>query len=197
MKYYIGDLHLGHFNIIRMDGRPFASSDEMDKTIIENWNSTVTDNDDVYILGDLAYRGENPSYYLSQLKGKKHLIIGNHDEKWANRKSRDYDRDAIGYLASHEMMTTVWDTLNGEKVQIKLCHYPLAEWDGFFRDAYHIYGHIHNNLNDAYYFMKRYDKALNSAVCINQYKPCTLSELIVNNKKFKDMNKGEFVLNLR
>ena len=52
MNYYIADLHLGHNNIRRMSNRPFTTIEEMDKTIIRNWNSRVSDNDDVYILGD-------------------------------------------------------------------------------------------------------------------------------------------------
>ncbi len=39
-----------------------------------------------------------------------------------------------------------------------MCHYPLAECIGFFREGYHIYGHIHNNTNQANEYMKPFDK---------------------------------------
>lgn len=58
MKYYIGDAHLGHANIIRYDQRPFSNIDEMDRKIIKNWNDRITNNDDIYIVGDFIYRGE-------------------------------------------------------------------------------------------------------------------------------------------
>ena len=75
MNYYISDLHLGHSNILRLSNRPFKNIDEMDKKIIENWNSVVTNNDDVYILGDVIYKSINdPEGYLKQLKGKMHII---------------------------------------------------------------------------------------------------------------------------
>ena len=41
MKLYISDLHFGHENVIRFDGRPFANADEMDLTLIELWNARV------------------------------------------------------------------------------------------------------------------------------------------------------------
>ena len=79
MYYYIADTHFGHDNIRRLSNRPFDTIEEMDKTIISNWNSRVTDEDDVYILGDFSYKSEDPISYLKQLKGYKHLIVGNHD----------------------------------------------------------------------------------------------------------------------
>jgi len=40
-----------------MCNRPFAGIDEMNGTLIANWNSAVSDADEVYILGDFMYRG--------------------------------------------------------------------------------------------------------------------------------------------
>ena len=80
--YFISDLHLGHENIIRLCERPFSDVDEMNKKLIKNWNNKVTAKDDVYIIGDIAYRSkEDVSSIVNQLNGRKHLIIGNHDEK--------------------------------------------------------------------------------------------------------------------
>ncbi len=40
----------------------------------------------VYILGDLIYKNKvNPEKYLTQLKGKKILLKGNHDDGWLNK----------------------------------------------------------------------------------------------------------------
>ena len=57
MIFFTSDLHLGHENCIRLCNRPFSSIEEMDETLIENWNHKVTGKDTVYILGDLIYRG--------------------------------------------------------------------------------------------------------------------------------------------
>lgn len=59
MNYYISDLHIGHENAIMYDGRPFADTNEMNNTIIANWNGRVQDDDTVYILGDFIWGKEN------------------------------------------------------------------------------------------------------------------------------------------
>ena len=136
MKYYISDIHFGHYNIIRMDGRPFENTEEMDKTIIKNWNNRVTDEDEVYIVGDVGFKGNPPQDYLKQLNGKKILIIGNHDLNWADRNSKGYNREAMSYLTRWDKMMQIQDNLDGEQVVIQLCHYPIVEWNRFFRGDY-------------------------------------------------------------
>lgn len=179
MKYYIGDLHFGHKNVLKHDERPFETVEEMDDALIKNWNSIVTNEDDVYIVGDFLYGshhiGRDAYWYLQQLKGKKHLIIGNHDNKLIK------DINAKRYLESIEHIAYVKD----DERDVYICHYPMAEWNGFFRGSYHVYGHIHNNLNESYYFMKKYDRALNAGCMINNFIPVTLDQLIINNAEFK------------
>jgi calcineurin-like phosphoesterase family protein len=53
-NFYIADLHFGHWNIVRYDNRPFESIEEMDNALIRNWNNVVSDEDTVYILGDIS-----------------------------------------------------------------------------------------------------------------------------------------------
>lgn len=179
MNLYTADLHLGHANSIRFDNRPFSDVNEMDKMLIYNWNYVTNKDDDIYINGDFIYRGEKEaSWYLRQLKGRKHLIIGNHDGAILK------DDRALSYFESVEKMMHVIDGRN----HICMCHFPIAEWNGFYKGHYHIYAHIHNNTNDVYHFMKKYDRALNAGCMINNYKPVTLNELIQNNKIFKEQH---------
>ncbi len=176
MVLYTSDLHFGHTNVIGFDHRPFSDRDEMDKVMIELWNNRVQKDDTVYIVGDLCYRsGYAPEWYLRQLKGHKVLILGNHDLPILNNKK------ALHYLDGVEKMMHIQD---GDK-QICLCHFPIAEWNGFFHETWHIYGHIHNRRNESYEYMKTKEHALNAGCMINNYAPASFNELVQNNKLFK------------
>lgn len=171
MIYYTSDLHLGHANIIRLCNRPFENVEEMDKAIIDNFNQVVNSNDDVYILGDVIYKsGKRPEEYLRQLNGKKHLIVGNHDGTILKNSESTFK-----YLETINKLATIQD----EGHQVILCHYPMAEWEGFFRGSIHLYGHVHNNEeNAARKIMKNIPNAFNVGVDIWDFKPVTLKEIL-------------------
>lgn len=78
--FFIGDTHFGHNNIIKWDEnrKHFSSIEEHDEYIVECWNSVVNHNDNVYHLGDVVIPRKS-LYILDRLKGKKRLIMGNHD----------------------------------------------------------------------------------------------------------------------
>ncbi len=176
MNIYIADTHFGHSNILLHDHRPFPDPDTMDNTMIELWNARVSKTDDVWILGDFSYRsGKKPEWYLKQLSGRKHLVIGNHDRHLLK------DDKALSYFESVDALKMIKD---GDK-EIILCHYPIAEWNGYFHGSYHIYGHIHASRNEAYDFMKTKERALNAGCMINHYMPASLEELIRNNREFQ------------
>lgn len=175
MDYYISDLHFGHENIIKMCSRPFSCIEEMDAVLLENWNNIIHKNDNVYIIGDLIYKANNsPEYYLKQLKGKKHLIIGNHDKSWLKYV------DTVKYFESVDLMKII----NTGKGNATLCHYPMLEFEGEFM----IHGHVHTKANKLAYweYLKRIDALLNAGADINGYKPVSLDELIENNNAFKN-----------
>ncbi len=177
MNLYIGDLHFGHKNVIMYDQRPFASVEEMDAVLIELWNSRVRKDDHVYILGDLCYKNKRPEeWYLKQLYGHKHLIMGNHDKHLLRNEN------AMKYLESVDQLLF----LNDGGKQIQLCHYPLAEWNHFHRGSYLIYGHIHNRTDGTFQYMKTLNRALNAGCMINNFTPASLKELIQNNQAFKE-----------
>lgn len=176
MNLYISDIHFGHRNVIQFDHRPFSDVDSMDRHLIFWWNSRVEANDDVYIIGDFCYKSEKtPDWYLRQLKGNKHLVIGNHDQVTVQCEN------AHKYLESMEKMMHVTD---GDK-QICLCHYPLAEWYNSRHGSWHIHGHIHAAKDETYEFMKSRNNALNAAACINHYTPVSFNELLRNNENFR------------
>lgn len=140
MNYYISDLHLGHENAMRrFDHRPFESLEQQDNAIILNINLTVTPQDNLYLLGDVSWYKPDKTYeLLNRINCKNiYLLVGNHD-RWAK------DSKCKKLLQGIYDLKRIDD--NGRSVV--LCHYPLAVWDQSHRGSYHLYGHVHDNLQD-------------------------------------------------
>ena len=158
MNYYIGDTHFGHSNVIHFDNRPFQNRDEMDQTLIDNWNARVKPCDDVWIIGDFCYKsGKVPENYLKKLNGKKHLVLGNHDKHMLQRPG------IKDYFESIEQIAEIED---GDHLLV-LSHFPLASWNKAAYGSLHIYAHIHNNLGAVYEFMSSQENAYNAGCMIN------------------------------
>lgn len=133
MIYYIADWHYGHKNVITFDNRPFASLDEMNTVLVNRWNNTVTDNDTVYVLGDMFYCKRNLiSAVLDKLNGHKILIRGNHD-KLTPRQRRYFD-DIVDYM----------EIVDGDR-NVVLSHYPIVSYKNMRHGWLHLYAHVHNS----------------------------------------------------
>lgn len=171
MIYYTSDMHFGSEFIMQLTNRPFKTIEEMNETLIKNWNDTVNADDTVYILGDMALNsGPVPKEFLKQLNGHKHLVRGNHDVGLDNQEELfDYVESVSDFL----------ETDDGD-FHILLCHYPIF----YEQKGYMIHGHLHNLKGRAYEILKDMDRILNAGVDVNGFKPVTLNELIENNKKF-------------
>lgn len=134
-RFFISDLHLGHTNVLRFDGRPFSSVEEMDHFIINEWNSVVSNGDHVYVVGDIIWTSPDSALeYLSQLKGQIHLILGNHDQHLAN-SSR---------VAKKFVEITQYKEFREYKKKFVLSHVPIP-WHPSHRSSssVHFYGHVH------------------------------------------------------
>lgn len=181
--FYISDTHFGHFNIIKHCNRPFSTAEEMDKVMIGNWNSIVARNDTVFILGDFVFSKIPPAEYFNKLNGRKIMIIGNHDHDISKRRD-SYVKSKILEGVYNYLETK--DVLDGNPVKIVMCHYPMVEWNGFYRDALHLYGHIHNSVDSAsFQIMSKIDHAYNVGADILDFTPRTLAEVVEYNKKYR------------
>jgi calcineurin-like phosphoesterase family protein len=137
MIFFTADTHFCHSSIIRHCGRPFATVDEMNRALIDNWNSLVTDRDEIYVLGDFMYKGKgrDANGILSKLKGRKYLIEGNHEKYLSDP---EFKKEAFEWVQNYHL-------LKYEGVKIVLFHYPLMSWDGSHHGSVHLYGHVHNS----------------------------------------------------
>lgn len=169
MKFYTSDLHLFHKNIIKYENRPFQSVEEMNQTIIDNWNQRVRDKDEIYILGDFAFcKGESANEVLSQLNGKKHLIVGNHD---SFLRDRQFDASKFEWIRHYA-------EVKDSGYRVVLFHYPIAVWDCQHHGAVHLYGHVHSNTADHHPLLVNLQNAYNVGVDVNDFRPKTLMEYL-------------------
>ena len=84
--YAMSDLHLSHYREKPMDIFDEVWCNHTEK-IYNNWNSVVSDNDTVIVNGDLSWgmtmEEVKPDLdFISNLKGKKIIVQGNHDYFW-------------------------------------------------------------------------------------------------------------------
>lgn len=81
MIYFLSDTHFFHDRKFIYESRGFKSEEEMRLHYINEWQNTVHDNDDIYVLGDfcLGTDYEAIEKLIESLPGRIHLIIGNHD----------------------------------------------------------------------------------------------------------------------
>lgn len=129
--FLTSDTHLGHFNICKYCNRPFHTRSEMDKALIQNWNSVVPEDGIVVHCGDfmLPHDTDIKEYmkYMNHLNGKILLLRGNHD------------RAELGW--TNEKLINVMDMamIQVDGVRIFAQHYPCLTFNGDM----HAYGHIH------------------------------------------------------
>lgn len=179
--FYISDYHFYHELTIKRSRQEFNNVKEMNEAIIERHNRKVSDKDDVYILGDIIvcpeeYLDEFMKNTVGRLKGRLHLIVGNHDYKYLDKE------EFRKYFLSIDEVKLIQD----KKRWIQLCHYPLILWYKKNKGAYHIFGHMHNEqITKEYNILKDEENALNACVEINNFEPCELEELIQNNIEFR------------
>lgn len=130
MNWFTSDTHLDHKNIIKYCNRPFSSIQEMNETIINNWNSVVSKEDTVYHLGDFAFGKVNE--FANKLNGKIVLIKGNHDT-----------------IPHNHMFAEVCDTkiVTIDNHMIFMSHFAHRVWPRSHHNTWHLYGHSHNRID--------------------------------------------------
>lgn len=173
MIYFTSDLHLDHKRIIDYSQRPFKDVEEMNRAIIDNWNSVVTKDDTCYVLGDFALSNKAKiTYFRSQLNGKIILIRGNHDRTISSMKSMGFDEvynsleiELDGYKIYLSHIPIIISKPDPRKYEPSLTPTPPKYYD------YWLCGHVHEAWN-------RKNKIINVGVDASNFYPLTLEQLI-------------------
>lgn len=165
--FFSSDWHLSHKNIIKYDPRPFATIEEMDKTIIDNYNSVVGEDDEFFYLGDFCFNNKKVEEFLEQLNGKKYFIKGNHDHS-----------DVVSAYKKYGTYLGGLEEIEVNKQLIVLCHYTMRNWNQSHRGAIHLYGHDHGALEST-----PHGKSMDVFVGLSGYYPLEFTDIM---SKLKD-----------
>ena len=180
-RFTISDTHFGHANtwakFTNADGsplRPFSSTEEMDETLVDNWNRVVHPKDTVYHLGDVVIARRNLQT-VKRLNGRKILIRGNHDMF----KDKDYYEAGFEQIHGVRVFVDKWI----------MSHIPLHPGSVTDRFKVNVHGHTHGNR-----VLQEYDTGMGStwhpeigtridpryySVCVEQinYTPISFEDL--------------------
>jgi calcineurin-like phosphoesterase family protein len=170
------DLHFGHEKILQYQpDRPGESIEEMNETIIENYNAVVDKRDNVWIIGDFSLTSDRKMVRkcLYALKGSKHLVVGNHDPNWL------LDLPDWASITQMRHMTVAAN-------RFFLCHYPMLTWDGAHRGVFNLHGHTHGMLNPAWSNPAQLDVGID---CHKEFRPFHIDEVLENLNPYLPIDK--------
>lgn len=163
------DTHFNHANIIKYCNRPFSSVEEMNETIIANWNKVVSQGDTVYHLGDFALGDKSliPDI-LERLNGHINLIIGNHD-----------NLNIMADLLYYNCISNVFweEIIKVGKKTIIFNHFPFGSLPDPATNypIIQLHGHVHSTPYKPWnYFDNQYDVGVDN----NNFTPVNLAELL-------------------
>jgi calcineurin-like phosphoesterase family protein len=143
MKIFTSDLHFGHKRIVEFTNRSVEciSQDNHTQWLIDLWNTEVSAGDLVYHLGDFSFfkNYNEVADVVSQLKGSKIFIKGNHDR-----------REHLDQLVKDNLIAAWYDykEIKIGDTPVVLFHFPIASWHRQGYGAYHLHGHCHGNFKD-------------------------------------------------
>ncbi len=131
-----------------------------------------SDNDTLYILGDIVDRGPDGIKILQDAMKRKNVMSlrGNHDFlayyilNFLSNPSDMYESDS--FIDKYR----IW----------------IFDGGGPTEEAFMVHGHIHNKQDsDFWRVLKSRENILNAGVDINEFSPVTLDEMICNNNLYK------------
>lgn len=196
--WFTADCHFNHANIISYTNRPYETTKEMNKALIDNWNSVVAPEDTVVVVGDMFMGSwKNISEIVPQLEGNIKLVLGNHDYK---RRQEEMEKAGIDIA---ESQVTFYD--NGIDPVIMAVHDPEYFADmGYIdcvnylndrfvlvdgRDIIWVYGHIHDAAPEGIVKEDTGVYSFHVGVDTNNYIPVSWDYIVEQYKNIKEMSR--------
>lgn len=169
--YFTSDLHFNNENIIKYCERPYTNVEHMNEELITKWNSVITPEDVIFVLGDFIMGDsslKSISKIINRLDGHIILVPGNHD---TDAKIKIYQK----YFSNQISVTSL--SRIKEKNSLFICsHYPMfvREWgDQKGTPLYCLSGHTHSKVP----LDKKFPYNYNVGVDANDYKPVSFDKI--------------------
>ena len=160
--WFVSDIHFSHQSILYFHPKRRAeigiTLEELqedkalaiarhDEWLINLWNSTVKKEDTIYFLGDFSFANRKETEkILQKLKGKKHLILGNHD-KSLNGLDRYFE--SVSQIKEAKFTNNQFHFIDpNETFCVEMCHYPLLTWNRRPHGTCMVHGHCHGALDE-------------------------------------------------
>jgi calcineurin-like phosphoesterase family protein len=162
MIYFTSDQHFGHANILKYCSRPFSNIEEMNNALLANWNSVVSPEDLVYVIGDItmSYSKGMMKSIFDRLNGEKVLIKGNHDKK--------HNTPIDAFIEIHDRLH-----ITGEGYDFILVHDPSEAAANHMDDQEYLCGHLHSFKED-----RIYRNWIDCGVDANDFTPISLEQIL-------------------
>lgn len=189
IPFVISDLH---FDFKRCDKKyrlscpscslyPRCKQKDHDRWLTDLWNSVITKNDIVYILGDAANSAKGLKNFLN-CNGQKILVLGNHDLYY--KEYQKYFKEIKGdFFEKYDETCSIWFShVACSSENLEYYALPKSQTTDKYFGTFNIHGHFHNShMKDPRYFN----------VCVDQYSytPTKLSKVIEQLKIGIDLSK--------
>ena len=139
MKYFVSDTHFQHKKIVEITNRGVETTQEQHtEWLINLWNKQVTDNDQVYLLGDVSFatKYDQIKEVFQRLNGQIFVVKGNHD------------RTAMLDKLLDDHLIQAWYQYKEIKIgttDVCLFHFPISSWNKQGYGSIMLHGHCHGS----------------------------------------------------
>lgn len=175
--YFIADTHIGYGSRRIVSQRGFGSNWERhEQEVLNGINRVINRHSVLYILGDVGSKDDynHLKKFLTSINTRRIiLLVGNHDEEKNFKRLKE------------EFIIQGYDKIIQErchKVPFTLCHYPIFEWEGFFRNGIHLFGHCHNNVDLGW-------KSMDVGIDNIGYTPISVDEVMALLSKYDNIDR--------
>lgn len=176
----ISDTHL--FDSYSLGWRSdLGSLEDYANLLITEWNEFTAPDDMVIMVGDIGYYCQRTIETLMRLKGRKILVIGNHDTVWGTA------------IYNGQLFQGIHTEINVDGMHIE--HHPYGDRNGA---QFYVHGHHHRyDMPGMYKHLLLYSKdtcRLNCASDLIGHRPRTIQELILCKEVMLDKYKSKHLL---